>query len=74
VNVAARVGAESKGGDVVILKEVFNEVSRLFEDARVEPFNTRLRGLEGERELVRILLAGKADPPSLRSPQRGEKA
>jgi class 3 adenylate cyclase len=74
VNVAARVGAESKGGDVVILKEVFDEVSRLFEEARVEPFKTRLRGLEGERELVRIHLANNADPPSLRSPQRGEKA
>jgi class 3 adenylate cyclase len=55
-NVAARVGAESKGGDVVILREVFDEVSGLFAETRVEPFKTRLRGLTGEHELVRIHL------------------
>jgi adenylate cyclase len=74
VNVAARVGAESKGGDVVLLREVFDDVRDLFTETRVEPFRTRLRGLEGERELVRIHLAGKAEPPPLRSPQSGGKA
>jgi class 3 adenylate cyclase len=74
VNVAARVGAESKGGDVILLKEVFDEVSGLFEETRAEPFRTRLRGLEGERELVRIHLAGKAEPPSLHSQPSGGRA
>jgi class 3 adenylate cyclase len=55
VNIAARVGAESKGGDVVLLKDVFDELGDALDEPRTEHFSTRLRGLEGERELVRLL-------------------
>jgi class 3 adenylate cyclase len=55
VNIAARVGSESKGGDVVLLKDVFEELGDAPGQLRTEHFSTRLRGLEGERELVRVL-------------------
>jgi len=55
VNIASRVGAESKGGDVVLLKDVFDELGDALGQPRTEHFSTRLRGLEGERELVRVL-------------------
>jgi class 3 adenylate cyclase len=55
VNVAARVSAESTGGDVVLLKEVLEEVrGGLFDEhVTLEHFKARLRGLEDERSLVR---------------------
>ena len=57
VNVAARLGAESTGGDVVLLKEVLEELRRLPDDATVLHFTARLRGLSGERDLVRLRLS-----------------
>ena len=68
VNMAARVGAESEGGDVVFLREAFEEVSPSSElrTLPAEPFKARLRGLEGERELVRVRVAGRAAPGSRR--------
>jgi class 3 adenylate cyclase len=68
VNVAARAGAESQGGDVVFLSEVFEEVSPSSElkSLPVERFKTRLRGLEGERELVRVRVQKVASASSAR--------
>jgi adenylate cyclase len=54
VNVAARLSAASKGGDVVLLREVLEELGGLPGEASCEPFRATLRGLEGERELVRV--------------------
>ena len=56
VNVAARLTAECTGGDIVMLKEVLDEVGAFTEGVAVEHFKTRLRGLQGERELVRLCL------------------
>jgi class 3 adenylate cyclase len=56
VNTAARLGAESRGGDVVLLREVFDEVGTPGSEVTVEGFKARLRGLDGERDLVRVRL------------------
>jgi class 3 adenylate cyclase len=54
VNLAARLGAESAGGDVVLLREVYEELGPARREPAVERLRARLRGLEGERELVRV--------------------
>jgi class 3 adenylate cyclase len=54
VNVAARLSAAGQGGDVVLLREVLEELGGLPGEASREPFRATLRGLEGERELVRV--------------------
>ncbi len=58
VNVAARLGRESEGGDVVLLREVFEAEpvqSVLAGDhARVEEYTTRLRGIDQVMHLVRL--------------------
>lgn len=56
VNVAARLGAESVGGDVVLLREVLDELGPPPGDVAVECFTARLRGVDGERELVSVRL------------------
>jgi adenylate cyclase len=60
VNIAARLGDQSRGNDVVMLGEVFEQVaSRITpEDKNIasERFRTRLRGLESEQELVRLTI------------------
>ena len=68
-NLAARLGAESRGGDVVLLKETFEEAAPPLASGgqrpmTVETFRARLRGLEGDRELVRIQVpaADAAEP------------
>jgi adenylate cyclase len=53
VNVAARLGGESRGGDVVFLREVYEELGPEVAGHVVQRFRARLRGLPGERELVR---------------------
>jgi class 3 adenylate cyclase len=52
VNVAARLGGQSRGGDVVLLGEVYERAAP--NGAEAESFTTALRGLEGERRLVRL--------------------
>jgi adenylate cyclase len=58
VNVAARLGEQSRGRDVVLLRQVFDRaMPALSQSARapaVEPFTTLLRGLDSESELVRL--------------------
>jgi class 3 adenylate cyclase len=54
VNVAARLSAESTGGDIVLLTEVLAEVGVLRDGVTLEHFRAQLRGLAGERDLVRV--------------------
>jgi adenylate cyclase len=63
VNVAARLGGQSRGGDVVMLRDVFEATALALRDRlTVEPFTTELRGLEGERELVRVAIRDHVAP------------
>ncbi|MBV9334724.1 MAG: adenylate/guanylate cyclase domain-containing protein [Solirubrobacterales bacterium] len=55
VNVAARLGDQSRGADIVMLREVLDQASARSEVA-VENFNRRLRGLDSEQQLVRLTL------------------
>jgi adenylate cyclase len=59
VNVAARLGEQSRGQDVVLLREVFDRAEPT-RDAlsapAVESFTAPLRGLESESELVRLTI------------------
>lgn len=58
VNIAARLGDQSQGNDVVLLRDVFERASDRVTASRsrvaVEAFTTRLRGLESEQQLIRI--------------------
>jgi adenylate cyclase len=54
VNLAARLGDQSRGGDVVLLGEVFDTVTLARPGWQAEPFACRLRGLDGEQRLVRL--------------------
>jgi adenylate cyclase len=58
VNVAARLSAESSGGDLFMLQEVLAEVGSLPDEVALQHFRARLRGLDGEREIVRVRLRG----------------
>ena len=61
VNVAARLGDQSRGGDVVMLREVLDMTAGAVTAGRpnleLEPFACRLRGLDAEQALVRLTLA-----------------
>jgi class 3 adenylate cyclase len=58
VNVAARLGEQSRGRDVVLLREVFAgampTLGRTANAPAVESFTTLLRGLDSETELVSL--------------------
>jgi adenylate cyclase len=57
VNLAARVADQSRGGDVVVLRRVFDQADQSAVERRgltVESFTTRLRGLDDEQHLVRL--------------------
>ena len=56
VNLAARIADSSRGGDVVMLRQVLDEADRSFIDGRVttESFTTRLRGIDDDQYLVRL--------------------
>jgi len=57
VNLAARVADQSRGGDVVLLRQVLEQADQSVIGRRaltVEPFTTRLRGLDAEQRLVRL--------------------
>jgi class 3 adenylate cyclase len=57
VNLAARVADQSRGGDVVILRQVLDQADQSVVEGRgiaMESFTARLRGLDDERHLVRL--------------------
>ena len=57
VNLAARVADQSRGGDIVVLRQVLDQASRSVVKGRgfmIEPFTARLRGLDAEQQLVRL--------------------
>jgi class 3 adenylate cyclase len=57
VNLAARVADQSRGGDVVVLREVLDQADRPALDGpglAAESFTTRLRGLDSDQHLVRL--------------------
>jgi adenylate cyclase len=61
VNVAARVAGQSRGGDVVVLRDVLAQADPSIVRASgitAEPFTTRLRGLDEDQHLVRLARAG----------------
>lgn len=59
VNLAARVADQSRGGDVVVLRRVLEQTDEsLLRGITVEPFTTRLRGLDSEQHLARLTAAG----------------
>jgi adenylate cyclase len=62
VNLAARVADQSRGGDVVILREVLDQADRSTfygrDDITAESFTARLRGLLHDQRLVRLTVAG----------------
>jgi class 3 adenylate cyclase len=68
VNVAARLGDQSRGGDVVLLDDVLATVVLSRPDWTVEPFGCRLRGLTGEQRLVRLVRERASDPSDGDSP------
>ena len=61
VNVAARLGDQSRGGDIVTLREVLDQASAR-DDVAVEHFTRRLRGLDSEQQLVRLTLSPSESP------------
>jgi len=64
VNVAARLGDQSRGRDIVMLREVLDQASAR-PDVVVEHFTRRLRGLDSEQELVRLTLRPSEDPATV---------
>lgn len=70
VNMAARIQGQSQGGDVVLTREVFLDpaVQRVLNngDFSVSHFNAHLKGIEAERDLVRLELQGgpESGPPN----------
>jgi adenylate cyclase len=68
VNLAARLGEQSRGQDVVLLREVFDRamptLGQTASAPAVESFTTLLRGLDADRELVRLTVDPErsADP------------
>ena len=63
VNVAARLGHQSRGGDIVMLRDVLDQASA-GPDVAVEHFTRRLRGLDSEQQLARVTIR----PPEGRTP------
>ncbi|MBV9194217.1 MAG: adenylate/guanylate cyclase domain-containing protein [Solirubrobacterales bacterium] len=61
VNVAARLGDQSRGGDIVMLREVLDQASTR-PDMSVEHFTRRLRGLDSEQQLARLTLRPSEGP------------
>jgi class 3 adenylate cyclase len=59
VNVAARLGAQGRGGDIVLLADTYQEIEAVAsnESATVERFTAHLRGLAGELDLVRLQIS-----------------
>jgi len=67
VNLAARVADQSRGGDVVVLRDVLGQADPSVARASgitAEPFTTRLRGLDHDQHLVRLICAAS---PTIRA-------
>jgi class 3 adenylate cyclase len=63
VNLAARVADQSRGGDVVVLRRVFDQADRsLVPGVRAESFTARLRGLDDDQHLIRLMRAAGRTP------------
>jgi adenylate cyclase len=64
VNLAARVADQSRGGDIVVLREVLDladqSLLRQCGGITTESFTARLRGLAHDQHLVRLMPAGAA--------------
>jgi adenylate cyclase len=76
VNLAARVADQSRGGDVVVLRDVLGQADRsLFrgrDDITTESVTARLRGMAHDQNLVRLQVAGaegNATQPASGQPQ-----
>ncbi|MBV9094764.1 MAG: adenylate/guanylate cyclase domain-containing protein [Streptosporangiaceae bacterium] len=66
VNVAARVADQSRGGDVVVLRQVLDQADKSVaggRDVAVHAFTARLRGLADEQHLVRLVPASRSPGP-----------
>ena len=60
VNLAARIADSSRGGDVVMLRQVLDEADHSLVDGggiTTESFTTRLRGIDDDQYLVRLAVA-----------------
>ena len=64
VNVAARLGDQSSGGDVVVRREVLETLLASPSGVEAEPFECRLRGLDGSQRLVRLRLLAPIRAPT----------
>lgn len=77
VNLAARAGDQSLGGDVVLLEQVFEDASgsavKGLTDLTTERFTARLRGCPGEQRLVRIKIDSPAGNGSNSLPDRARE-
>jgi adenylate cyclase len=66
VNLAARLAGQSRGSDVVVLREVLDQANQsLFkrrDDITIEPFTTKLRGLTHDQRLARLHSPGRRRP------------
>ena len=73
VNVAARLGEQSRGQDVVLLREVFERAMPTLgptaSELAVESFTTLLRGLDSESQLVRLAVDQNPSPDPAVQPQ-----
>ena len=65
VNLAARLGDQSRGADVVLLGEVFDTVTLTRPGWQAEPFACTLRGLDGGQRLVRLGLNVLTSQPAI---------
>jgi adenylate cyclase len=74
VNLAARVAGQSRGGDVVVLREVLDQADQSAWPGRggirTESFTARLRGLDHDQRLVRLLVAGEPSDAPAQDPAR----
>ncbi len=68
VNLAARVAAQSDGGDIVVLREVLGQADRSAWSGPgvtgTESFTAMLRGLDQKQRLVRLLVTGSPGRPA----------
>jgi adenylate cyclase len=65
VNLAARIADSSRGGDVVMLRQVLDEADRSLIDRHgltTESFTTRLRGIDDDQYLTRLTVTDPVRP------------
>ncbi len=78
VNVAARLGDQSRGHDVVLLRGVFDQVSGRIASERtsltVQQLTVQLRGLESAHQVVPVAVGPVHDPERGEPPVRPPSA